>query len=80
MGRETIKDIREEVKRYIDSADEKVVKMVYAMLEVDAGDNWWETVPDNIKRDVEEALLQAEKGEFISHAEVKKKHPQWFTK
>lgn len=35
MERETIKGIREEVKRYIDAADEKVVKMVYAMLEAD---------------------------------------------
>lgn len=30
--------MRNEVKKYIDSADEKVVKMVHAMLEVDADD------------------------------------------
>lgn len=33
-----VKKMRNEVKKYIDSADEKVVKMVHAMLEVDADD------------------------------------------
>ncbi len=33
-----VKQMRNEVKKYIDSADEKVVKMVHAMLEVDAED------------------------------------------
>ncbi len=80
MESKAIKDIREEVKRYIDHADEKVVKMEYAMLEVDADNDWWETMPDGIKKEVEEALSQADKGEVISLAEVKKKHPQWFTK
>lgn len=80
MESKAIKDIREEVKRYIDHADEKVVKVEYAMLEVDADNDWWETMPDSIKKEVEEALSQADKGEVISLAEVKKKHPQWFTK
>jgi hypothetical protein len=33
-----VKQMRNEVKKYIDSADEKVVKMVHAMLEADADD------------------------------------------
>ncbi len=33
-----VKQMRNKVKKYIDSADEKVVKMVHAMLEVDADD------------------------------------------
>lgn len=72
--------MRNEVKKYIDSADEKVVKMVHAMLEVDAEADWWDTMPDNVKADVETAIKQADKGELISHAEVKKRYPQWFSK
>lgn len=75
-----VKQMRNEVKKYIDSADEKVVKMVHAMLEVDAEADWWDTMPDNVKADVETALKQADKGELISHAEVKKRYPQWFSK
>lgn len=80
MNKTEIKDIREEVKRYIDHADERVVKIVYAMLGVDADADWRETMPDNIKSDVEELLSQADKDEVISHEEVKKKHLQWFSK
>lgn len=72
--------MRNEVKKYIDSADEKVVKKVHAMLEVDAEADWWDTMPDNVKADVETAIKQADKGELISHEEVKKRYPQWFSK
>lgn len=75
-----VKKMRSEVKKYIDSADEKVVKMVHAMLEVDAEADWWDAMPDNVKADVETAIKQADKGELVSHAEVKKKYPQWFSK
>jgi hypothetical protein len=75
-----VKQMRNEVKKYIDSADEKVVKMVHAMLEVDAEADWWDAMPDNVKADVETAIKQADKGELISHEEVKKRYPQWFSK
>ncbi|MBS4065663.1 MAG: hypothetical protein KGZ74_13975 [Chitinophagaceae bacterium] len=75
-----VNQMRKEVKKYIDTADEKVVKMVHAMLEVDADADWWEAMPDNVKADVEEAIKQADKGNTITHEEVKKKYSQWFTK
>lgn len=76
-----IKRMRDEIKTYIETADEKVIKMVHAMLEVNAEDaDWWATMPDEIKAELEESLHQAEKGETISHEEVKKKYPQWFSK
>lgn len=75
-----VNQMRKEVKEYIDSADEKVVKMVHAMLEADAEADWWDALPDEVKADIEIAISQADKGEVLSHAEVKKKYPQWFTK
>lgn len=69
-----VDQMRKEIKKYIDTADEKVVKMVHAMLEVDADADWWEAMPDNVKADVEEAIKQADKGNTITHEEVKKKY------
>ena len=77
---DAVKKMRRDVKKYIDTADEKVVKMVHAMLEVDADADWWDTIPKELKNDIEIALLQADKGDVLSHEEVKKRHPQWFTK
>ncbi len=41
MGATTIKDIRKEVKKNIDFADDKTVKMIYAMLEVEQHEDEW---------------------------------------
>jgi predicted transcriptional regulator len=77
---DAVKKMRRDVKKYIDTADEKIVKMVHAMLEVDADADWWDTIPKELKNDIEIALRQADKGDVLSHEEVKKWHPQWFTK
>ena len=74
---DTIKAMRQEVKRYIETADAKVVKMMHAMLEVDADSSWWESLPDEIKTDVEAALSESEKGEVTPHAEIQKRYKKW---
>jgi predicted transcriptional regulator len=77
---DAVKQMRKDVKKYIDTADSKVVKMMHAMLEVDAEAGWWDEMPDDVKADVEEAIRQADNGEAIPHAEVKKKYAKWFTR
>ncbi len=57
--------MRNEVKKYIDSADEKVVKMVHAMLEVDADDLRKQMVME------ERASYLKGEGKSFSLAEVK---------
>ncbi len=80
MSTAELKELRHEVKKYIDHADEKVVKMVFAMLEADAEDNLWDEMPDEIRADLEQSLAQSAKGQTITHEEVKKRYPQWFMK
>lgn len=80
MERAEMSEIRKEIKQYIDKADDKTVRMIHAMLEVDAETNWWETMPESIKADVQTALSQADSDNIISHDQVKKKYPQWFTR
>lgn len=77
---DAVKKMREEVKKYVDTADPKVVKMIHAMLEVDADTDWWDQMPRTVKADVLEAIRQADRGETISHKEVKKKYAKWFTR
>jgi predicted transcriptional regulator len=77
---DTIKAMRQEVKKYIETADAKVVKMMHAMLEVDANNGWWDSLPDEIKTDVEAALAESEKGEVIPHAEIQKRYKKWLVK
>ena len=76
----SIKILREEVKKYIETADAKVVRMMHAMLEVDAGSGWWDSLPDEIRTDAEAALAESEKGDVTSHAEIQKRYKKWLVK
>lgn len=76
----TEKIMRQEVKKYIDTADVKVVKMMHAMLEVDADNDWWDMMPDKVKADVEAALTESEKGQVVPHAAIQKRYKKWIVK
>lgn len=77
---DSIKILRQEVKKYIETADAKVVKMMHAMLAVDAGTGWWDSLPDEVRADVEAALDESEKGEVTSHEEIQKRYRKWLAK
>ncbi len=66
--------IKKQAKKYLDTADEKVVKMVYAMLEVDAQKDWWDDVSDEAKASIDKGLKDAAAGKVTPHKEVMKKY------
>ena len=72
--------LKKQVKKYIDTADEKVLKMVYAMLEVNAEKDWWDDLPEQVKLEIDKAENELDKGKGIPYEKVKKMYPQWFTK
>ena len=74
------KDIRAEVKEYIDHADERMVKIIHAMLEADQDQDWWDEISDEEKSSIDRGLRQLEQGKGIPHEEVVKRHPKWFKK
>jgi len=76
----SIEMLREEVKEYIQHADEKTVKMVHAMLETDVENDWWDRMPDAVRTDVEAAIKEADEGKLIPHEEAKKRYQKWLTK
>ena len=74
------KVMRQEVKNYIDTADVKVVKMLHAMLEVDAETEWWDAIPDTVKSNIDAALIESENRDIIPHEEIKKQYQKWIVK
>ena len=73
-----VKILRQQVKKYIDNADERTLKILYAMLEAGQETDWATQISKGEKRSLEEALKQAERNQVISHEEVMKKHKRWF--
>jgi len=66
--------LRNSIKQYIDHADEKVLRMVQAILEIEQEYDFWDDLPEDVKNDVEEAIVQADQGLGKPHEEVMKKY------
>lgn len=71
--------MKKRAKKYIDNADEKTIKMIYAMLEVNAEDDWWDDLPDSAKKSIERGLKDIENGKVTPHKEVMKKYKKWLS-
>ena len=76
----TVAALRKDVKKYIETADGRVLKMVHAMLEADSKIDLWDELPPTVQKDVEEAIKQSAKGKGKPHKEVMKKYDKWLTK
>ena len=76
----SVASLRKDVKKYIETADGRVVKMVHAMLEADKQTDFWDELPASVKTDVKTALKQSEQGKGKPHKEVMKKYKKWSTK
>lgn len=66
-----IKTLREEVKAYVDAADIKVVRMMHAMLQIDAIDNNRNLTGTNIPMDDFGSFPKPEDGEGVLPGVVK---------
>jgi predicted transcriptional regulator len=69
--------LKNKAKEYLDNADEKTIKMIYAMLEVDAQNDWWNDLPEFARDSIQRGLKDAENGKVTSHKEVMRKYKKW---
>ncbi|MBS1545905.1 MAG: hypothetical protein JST38_10290 [Bacteroidetes bacterium] len=63
-------------KQVFNTSDEEVLDQVKAVLDLQNGD-WWKNLPAKVRRDVEESLSQADRGETVSHADAMKQIRAW---
>jgi predicted transcriptional regulator len=70
--------LREHVKQYIDRADEKSLRLVQAILEIEEGEDWWDELPKEIRNLLETSISDGDAGKGIPHEEMVKKYSQWF--
>ena len=73
-------EMRRKVKEFIDEADDHVVKMVYSLLEADRKDDWWQELPDSVRKEILRAEKDLKEGKGVPHEAVMKKYEKWLTK
>jgi hypothetical protein len=76
----SIAALKKEVKKNIDKADERVLKMINALLLADQEEDWYNELPDEVKVDLDISLQQEKEGLLTPHADVMKKYKKWHTK
>ncbi len=73
-------EMRKKVKKYIDEADDHVVKLIYSMLEANREEDWWDELPAEVQKSVLKAEKELKDGKGIPHEVVMKKYSKWLTK
>ena len=75
-----VRELKNEVKKYIDHADVRMIKAVYAMLEADQHRDWWDEISAGERMAIETGLKQMEQGKTTPHEKVMEKHRKWLSK
>ena len=72
-----VKELKKEVKKHIDAADENTVRAVYKMLETGQQDDWWDVISDGERAAIQQGLKEMKAGKTTPHDEVMKKYSKW---
>ncbi|MDD2564581.1 MAG: hypothetical protein PHU27_10240 [Salinivirgaceae bacterium] len=73
-------ELRSDIHNIIDNiTDENILQAVKILLSsnrVDKAD-WWETISEEERKEIEIGLAEAERGDVIPHEEVMEKYQKW---
>jgi len=69
--------LKQNIIQSLDQADEKVLRMVQSILQIDQEHDFWDDLPDYVKNEVEESIIEADKGLGKSHEEVMKEYQKY---
>ncbi len=67
-------------KKIIDTEDKGIINHIKAVFETHPEDNWFESLPDDVKASVEQGIIEADSGEGTPHEEVMKRVKLWLKK
>ncbi len=71
--------MRKHIKKYIDTADNRTVEIVFKILE-DEGEDLLENMSPEQEASLLRGLKDADEGRTTPHKEVMKKYKKWLTK
>ncbi len=72
--------MRKHIKKYIDTADDKTVEIVFKILEDEGEEDLLANMSPEQEASLLKSIWQADRGEVIPHAEVMKKYKKWLSK
>jgi predicted transcriptional regulator len=67
-------------KKIIDTNDTGIINHIKALFDTQPKENWFESLPEDVKISVELGIKQADGGEGTPHSEVMKNVQKWLKK
>jgi predicted transcriptional regulator len=72
--------LRNQVKKFVDTASEKEMEMVYHLFDAAKKNDWWDEISTEQQKAIDKGIAQLNNGEGISHKDVMKKYAKWLKK
>ncbi|MCB0396866.1 MAG: hypothetical protein KDD36_09445 [Flavobacteriales bacterium] len=72
-----IKWLKAELDKVKDPSFIHVIKSLFRYRNGQLENDWWDEISEEEKGEIEEGIRQADKGDVISHAQMKDKHKKW---
>lgn len=66
--------LKKQVKKFIDNASEKELRMIYNIFELNKQDDWWNEISKEQQKAIDESSAEANQGKIIPHADMVKKY------
>lgn len=73
----TTLDLRTELKHLIDAEQNPSVLEALRTLLTRPQEDWWDSISEEERAEIEQGIAEADRGEFISHEEVMKNPKKW---
>ena len=72
--------LRSQVKKFVDTASEKELEMVYHLFDASKKDDWWDEISTEQKKAIDKGIAQLDRGEGIPHKDAMKKYSKGLKK
>lgn len=72
------KALREEIKEYINHADDRTLRLMRAIIE--AENDWWDEISEEEKASIKRGIKDVKEGRVMPHEDVMKKYNKWLSK
>ena len=72
--------LKKQLKKFVDKASERDLRMIYNLFEMNKEEDWWKGISKEHQKAVKDAIIEADKGQVITHSAMVKKYSKWLKK
>jgi hypothetical protein len=80
MSESEVKALKQEIKKGMDKASVKTLRILHQILEIENEEDWWDNLPKEVQNSIDRGIKQADTKQGITHHEFLKRNSKWLKK